>query len=75
MKNIKAIFYQVSLKDFMNFCDKNNIDLQEWTNDCDGYISELRIDLYDLDKSKFDLLEFYLGSNEFIDYDYLIAWE
>ena len=75
MSNIKAIFFSGNLSDFVSFCDKTSILYQEWLEDDSGYISEIRIDLYDLDESQLKALEEYLGSDEFKDYDYVIIWE
>jgi len=75
MANIKAIFYSGSLSDFVSFCDKTSILYQSWLEDGGDYVSEIRIDLYDLDEVQLKTLEEYLGSDEFKDYDYVIVWE
>jgi len=75
MDNIKAIFYSGSLSDFKMFCDKTSILYQEWLEDGGDYVSEIRIDLYDLDEDQLKALEEYLGSDEFKDYDYVVVWE
>ena len=75
MIDIKAIFYQDSLKEFSKFCDENNIEIQEWQMETGlGWSIEYRVDVYDLDNKQKELLKDYIGSNEFLDYDYVIIW-
>jgi len=75
MSNIKAIFYSGNLSDFKMFCDQNEIDVQEWLEDGDDYVSEIRVDLCNLNENQLDALVEYLGSDEFMYYDYVIVWE
>ena len=75
MKNIRAIFYNISLKDFVSFCDKNEINIHKWIEDSSKHICEIRVDLYNLDEYKLGILEDYLDSDEFMNYDYVIIWE
>ena len=75
MKNKKAILIYKPLKDVVSYCEENKMIYEERMNYYDNYVDEIRIDLNDLEETQLTILEKFIGSKEFYDYDYIIFYE
>jgi len=71
MNKVTGLFINTSVSGFIEFCDKNNIEHQEWQYNAD---CEIRIDMFDLNQEQIDLLKEYLERDDIDEYTYITIW-
>jgi len=72
MDKVNGLWIYTSALDFLKFCNENNIEFKEWTDE--DYNYEVRIDMLDVNRKQIDKLKEYLERDDIDEYTYIIIW-